>query len=66
MDPVKENVDKAMTQIHKTWWKHVNGLAEKFANHPDPEAWFKHFNQCLEDMEQEAINTQPLARFSQT
>ncbi|KAK3343217.1 hypothetical protein B0H65DRAFT_550388 [Neurospora tetraspora] len=32
MDPVKENVDKSMTQIHKTWWKHVNGTASPGPN----------------------------------
>ncbi|KAK3352108.1 hypothetical protein B0H65DRAFT_421264, partial [Neurospora tetraspora] len=52
MDPVKENIDKAMNEIHKTWWNHVNGLAEKWANHPDPEAWHKHFLECLDSMEQ--------------
>ncbi|KAK3388361.1 hypothetical protein B0T20DRAFT_387187 [Sordaria brevicollis] len=47
MAPTKEEFDRALNEIKGTLANRESMIAKAYADHPDPNAWYHHFLNCL-------------------
>lgn len=47
MPPTKAELDGALSEIKSTLSNRESMIAKAYANHPDPNAWYLHFINCL-------------------